>query len=102
MRKGEVDDESIYCDMMGSIDASAACVHYNERQMLQSIFVTLSKINGVAIKAANTPAVSTNTTLYLITCAHGLGQRYLWETREMLTIQRRCLFCLTEKSGAWI
>lgn len=46
---------------------------YNERQMLQSIFVTLSKINGVAIKAANTPAVSTNTTLYLITYAHASG-----------------------------
>jgi len=55
--------------MMRSIDANAVSI-YNERQMLQSIFVTLSKINGVAIKAANTPAVSTNTTLYLITCAH--------------------------------
>lgn len=47
---------------------------YNERQRLQSKSVTLSKINGVAIKAANTPAVSTNTMLYLITCAHALDQ----------------------------
>jgi len=72
MRKGEVDDGSIYCDMMRSIDANAVSI-YNERQMVQSIFMTFSKINGVAIKAANAPAVSTNTTLYLITCDHVSG-----------------------------
>lgn len=46
---------------------------YSERQRLQSKFVTLSRINGVAIKAANTPAVSTNTILYLITCPRASG-----------------------------
>jgi len=34
IKKGEVDDESIYCDMMRCIDANAACVSiYNERQI---------------------------------------------------------------------
>lgn len=55
---------------------------YNERQRLQSKSVTLSKINGVAIKAANTPAVSTNTILYLITCAHASDQWYPWKKRK--------------------
>jgi len=57
---------------------------YNIRQRLQSKLVTWRNINGVASSAANTAAVSTNTILYLI------------------TIQRRCRFCLTENSGAWI
>lgn len=60
------------------IVANAARVPiYNERQRLQSKFVTLSKINGVAIKAANTPAVNVNTMLYLITCASASDQWYL-------------------------
>ena len=41
---------------------------YNARQRPQSNFRTLSKIKGAAIKPANTPAVSTKTILYLITC----------------------------------
>jgi len=81
--KEEVADRSMYCNIMGRTGANVARTPiYSARQMLQSNFATLNKINGVAIKAANTPAISTNTTLYLI------------------TIQRRCLFCLTEKSGA--
>lgn len=60
--------------MMGCVDANATRVSiYNKRQRLQSNLVALSKINGVAIKAANTPAVSTNTILYLITCARVVG-----------------------------
>ena len=55
---------------------------YSERQMLQSKCITLSKITGVAIKATNTPAVSTNTMLYLITCAHDSDQWYSWIARK--------------------
>jgi hypothetical protein len=31
-----------------------------------------------------------------------LGSACLGEYRKVLTIQHRCLFCFTEKSGAWI
>lgn len=69
--------------MVGCINASAARMPiYNKRQRLQSNSVTLFKINGVAIKAANTAAISTNTTLYLITYARGSDQRCLSETRK--------------------
>ena len=74
---------------------------YNMLQRLHSKSVTLSKINGVAIKAANTPAVRTNTMLYLITCSM-LQVSVYGKCGKTLTIKRRCLFCLTENSGAWI
>ena len=75
---------------------------YNKVQSLHSKCVTLSKINGVAIKAANTPAVSTNTILYLITWFMLQISGAYEKHEKTLTIQRRCLFCLTEKRGAWI
>lgn len=81
--KEEVTDRSMYCKIKGRTDANMARTPvYSARQMLQSNFATLNKINGVAIKAANTPAISTNTTLYLITYIHGSNQWYL------LTAQR--------------
>ena len=59
---------------VGWIYAKITCVPiYNIRQMLQSKCVTLSRISGVASRAANTPAAKKNTTLYLITCARASG-----------------------------
>ena len=79
----EVDDRSIYGNIMGRTDANVARTPvYNARQMPQSKCATLNKINGAAIKAANTPAISTNTTLYLITYIHGSNQWYSWRTRR--------------------
>lgn len=59
---------------MGCLYANAPPVSiYNTRQRPQSKFVTWRNINGVASKATNTAAVSTNTILYLITCARASG-----------------------------